>query len=112
MQKPAYATEFQKILSYFSEHQIAVQMIKAIARGYCGNHKRSHYTWYEPLSDEEAIETNVHWILGIPKIFLNTVGDLQGLPKVLKAASRYKQRPSEECMNNVVKDMKIQTLFI
>lgn len=112
MQKPDYATEFQKILSYCEEHQIAVQTIKAIARGYWGNHKRSHYTWYEPLSDEEAIETNVCWVLGIPKIFLNTVGDLQELPKVLKAASRFKQRPSEGCMDDVVKNMKMQTLFI
>ncbi len=112
MQRPDYATEFQKLLSYCSEHQIAVQTIKAIARGYWGNNKRSHNTWYEPLSDEEAIAINVHWVLGIPEIFLNTVGDLQELRKMLKAASNFKQRPSEERMSNVVEDMKMLTLFL
>jgi aryl-alcohol dehydrogenase-like predicted oxidoreductase len=112
MQVPAYAAEFQKLLSYCSEHQIAVQTIKAIARGYWGNHERSRHTWYEPLSDEAAIEMNVHWVLGIPNIFLNTVGDLQELPKILKAASRFKHRPSDEGMNDVVKEMEMQTLFL
>jgi len=111
MQKPDYAVEFQKLLSYCNEHQIAVQTIKAIARGYWGNKKRSHRTWYEPLSDEKAIAINVHWVLGFPEIFLNTVGDLKELPYILKAASSFKQRPSEELMNKVVKDLKMQTLF-
>lgn len=111
MQNPNYAAGFQKLLSYCHRHQIAVQTIKAIARGYWGNNKRSHRTWYEPLTDEEAIAANVHWVLGIPGIFLNTVGELQELPKVLKAASNYKQRPSEKHMSFVVEKMKMQTLF-
>lgn len=111
-QEPAYAKEFQKLLSYCRDNMIAVQTIKAIARGYWGDHKKSHYTWYEPLTDEKAIEKNVQWVLGIPDVFLNTVGDLQELPKVLKAASRFKHRPSNECMDNVAKDMKMQTLFV
>ena len=112
MQEPNYAIEFNKLLSYCSDHQIAIQTIKAIARGYWKNSKRSRNTWYEPLSNEDAIAKNVHWVLGIPEIFLNTVGDLQVLPKFLKAASIFERRPSEESMNNVVKDMKMQTLFI
>jgi aryl-alcohol dehydrogenase-like predicted oxidoreductase len=111
MQNPNYAAGFQKLISYCHRHQIAVQTIKAIARGYWGNNKRSHRTWYEPLTDEEAIAANVHWVLGIPGIFLNTVGELQELPKVLKAASNYKQRPSEKHMSFVVEKMKMQTLF-
>jgi aryl-alcohol dehydrogenase-like predicted oxidoreductase len=111
MKEPGYAAEFQKLLSYCSEHQIAVQTIKSIARGYWGNKKWIRSTWYEPLSDEEAIAKNVHWVLGIPGVFLNTVGDLQELPKVLKAASSFKQRPSDVGMKNVVEKMKMQTLF-
>jgi aryl-alcohol dehydrogenase-like predicted oxidoreductase len=111
MQNPNYAAGFQKLLSYCHRHQIAVQTIKAIARGYWGNNKRSHRTWYEPLTDAEAIAANVHWVLDIPGIFLNTVGELQELPKVLKAASNYKQRPSEKHMSFVVEKMKMQTLF-
>jgi len=112
LQESAYAKEFQKLLSYCRDHMIAVQTIKAIARGYWRDNKRSHCTWYEPLIDEKAIEKNVQWVLGIPDVFLNTVGDLQELPKVLKAASGFKQRPSNECMDNVVQDMKMQALFV
>ena len=111
MQDPVYATEFQKLLFYCSEHQIAVQTIKSIARGYWGNKKWSHSTWYEPLSDEEAITKNVHWVLGVPGIFLNTVGDLQELPKVLKAAASFEQPPSDKDMSSLVEKMKMQTLF-
>jgi aryl-alcohol dehydrogenase-like predicted oxidoreductase len=111
MQDPVYAAEFQKLLDYCREHQIAVQTIKSIARGYWGNKKWSHSTWYEPLSDEEAITKNVHWVLGVPGIFLNTVGDLQELPKVLKAASSFEQPPSDEDMNSIAEKMKMQMLF-
>ena len=112
MQRPDYATEFQKLRSYCRDHQIAIQTIKAIARGYWGNNKDRRKTWYEPLSDEKAIALNVHWILSIPELFLNTVGDLKELPKMLKAASNFKQCPSEKLMRKVVEDMKMHTLFI
>jgi hypothetical protein len=49
--------------------------------------------------------------LGIPGIFLNTVGELQELPKVLKAASSYEKRPSEKDMRLVVEKMKMHSLF-
>jgi len=39
------------------------------------------------------IDQAVHWILGLPDVFLNTAGDLSLLPKVLDAASRFQRRP-------------------
>ena len=111
MQDPTYAADFEKLLAYCREHQIAVQTIKAIARGYWGSKKWSRSTWYEPLTDEAAIAHCVHWVLGIPDIFLNTVGDLQELPKVLKAADAFTQRPSEEVMRQTVERLQMQLLF-
>jgi len=111
MQDPNYASEFEQLISYCHEHQIAIQTIKSIARGYWGDKSRSHSTWYEPLSDEAAIAKCVHWLLGIPGIFLNTVGDLQELPKVLKAADGFEKRPTEEEMNTIVEKMNMQMLF-
>lgn len=111
MQDPNYAGEFQRLISYCQEHQIAVQTIKSIARGYWGNKEWSRSTWYEPLSNDEAITKCVYWVLGIPGIFLNTVGDVQELPKVLKAADSFEKRPADEEMKAVVEEMKMQTLF-
>lgn len=111
MQAPNYANEFERLISYCHERQIAVQTIKSIARGYWGDKNWSHSTWYEPLSDEAAIAKCVHWVLGMPGIFLNTVGDLQELPKVLKAADGFEKRPTEEEMHAIVEKMNMQTLF-
>lgn len=111
MREPSYANEFRKLLSYCQKRQIAVQTIKSIARGYWGNKERNRSTWYEPLTNTDAITKSVHWVLGIPGIFLNTVGDLQELPKVLKAADNYEECPTDEEMNRLVKEMKMQTLF-
>ena len=111
MQDPNYANEFEQFISHCRERQIAVQTIKSIARGYWGDKNWSRNTWYEPLSDEAAIAKCVHWVLGIPGIFLNTVGDLRELPKVLKAADGFEKRPTEEEMNAIVEKMNMQTLF-
>ena len=111
MQNRNYTSEFEKLTSYCHERQIAVQTIKAIAKGYWGNRTRSRSTWYEPLTDEDAIAKCVHWVLSVPRIFLNTVGDLTELPKVLKAAASFEKCPSMEEMEEVVEKMDMQTLF-
>ena len=111
MQDPNYAAEFERLISYCREHQIAVQTIKSIARGYWGDKEWNRSTWYEPLSNEEAITKCVHWVLGIPGVFLNTVGDVRELPKVLKAADSFEKRPADEEMKAVVEEMKMETLF-
>jgi len=111
MQDPKYADEFEQLISYCHTHQIAVQTIKSIARGYWGDKNWTRSTWYEPLSDEAAIAKCVHWVLGIPGIFLNTVGDVKELPKVLKSADAFKQRPTVEEMNAIVDKMNMQMLF-
>jgi aryl-alcohol dehydrogenase-like predicted oxidoreductase len=111
MKDPNYASEFERLISYCRGRQIAVQTIKSIARGYWADNNWSRSTWYEPLTDETAITKCVQWVLGYPGIFLNTVGDLQELPKVLKAADRFKKRPTDEEMNAIVEKMGMQTLF-
>jgi predicted aldo/keto reductase-like oxidoreductase len=111
MQDPNYANEFEQLISYCQERQIAVQTIKSIARGYWGDKNWRRSTWYEPLSDETAIAKCVHWVLGIPGIFLNTVGDVQELPKVLKAADGFVKPPTEKEMSAIVEKMSMQTLF-
>ena len=106
-----YTNEFEKLTSYCHERQIAVQTIKAIAKGYWGNTTRNRSTWYEPLTDKDAIAKCVHWVLSVPRIFLNTVGDLTELPKVLKAAASFEKGPSMEEMDWIVKKLCMDKLF-
>lgn len=111
LKDPYYAEGFEALRVYCGEKEIAFQTIKSIARGYWGDKEWNRCTWYEPLTDEDAITKCVHWVLGIPGIFLNTVGDLRELPKVLAAAANFKEPPSDEEMNEVVQKMGMQTLF-
>lgn len=87
-ERPGYAADFEATLALAQARGVAVQTIKAIARGpWAADATRNHSTWYQPLEDEDAIRTAVHWVLARPGIFLNSVGDVTLLPKVLRAAS-------------------------
>jgi len=111
MQNPNYCADFKQLISFCGEHNIAVQAIKAPARGLWGDKPRSHNTWYEPLSDEGAIIKAVQWVMGISGIFLITTGDMQILPKFLAAAADFQRSPSDEAMEAMVAKQGMQPLF-
>jgi len=50
-------------------------------------------------------------VLGRPGVFLNTVGEVTLLPKVLDAASRYAARPSDEAMDELSARRSLVALF-
>jgi len=89
MQNDYYAENFNALLVTCQERNVAVQTIKSIAyRPWLGQeHTRS--TWYQPLEEQQDIDMAIWWVLSRPGIFLDTVGDINLLPKVLDAASRF-----------------------
>ncbi len=90
-----YLADFEELLGVCAERGVAVQTIKSITRAPWASDEGHHAaTWYEPLTDQGAIDTAVAWVLGRPDIFLNTVGDIHLLPKVLDAAAPV-HRPAE-----------------
>jgi len=101
MQNPQYAADFAALLAVCQERKVAVQTIKALTRGPWGDKPHTRTTWYEPLEKQDEIDTAVHYVLNQPNFFLNTVGDIHLLPKVLDAASRF--QPGEQA--NVEKDL-------
>lgn len=111
MQNPIYAAGFHEVLQMAQARGIAVQTIKATTRRPYHGDQHSHATWYEPLTDQDSIDKMVHWVLGQEGIFLNTVGDITLLPKVLDAANRYQARPSDSEMDAVVKENAMEPLF-
>jgi predicted aldo/keto reductase-like oxidoreductase len=96
MQNPHYAADVKELLSVCQERNVAVQAIKSICRRPWEERPKTRATWYEPLEDQHAIDRAVHWVLNHPAIFLNTVGDISLLPRVLDAASRFQTKPSEQ----------------
>ena len=91
MQNEYYTANFNALLETCQERNIAVQTIKSIALQPWMGQPHTHTTWYQPLQNQEDIDMAVWWVLARPGIFLNTVGDLNLLPKFLDAASRFEQ---------------------
>ncbi len=112
MQKPRYTAGFDALVALCRERRVAVQTIKAIARRPWKDRARTHNTYfYQPLETQEAIDRAVHWSLGKPDTFLVTAGDVQLLPMILDAASRFEAVPSDAEMGAMVEEYGIQPIF-
>jgi aryl-alcohol dehydrogenase-like predicted oxidoreductase len=112
MRLPYYAENFDALVTTCEERGIAVQTIKSIAlRPWLGR-ERTNSTWYEPLKAIEDIDRAVWWVLGRPRVFLNTVGDVDLLPHVLDAAARFERRPPDVEMMAMVDRSKAEPLFV
>lgn len=89
MQNEYYAENFNALLAMCQERNVAVQTIKSIAYKPWMGQEHTHTTWYKPLEEQKDIDMAVWWALARPGIFLDTVGDINLLPRVLDAASRF-----------------------
>jgi aryl-alcohol dehydrogenase-like predicted oxidoreductase len=107
-----YIADFEALVALCVERGVAIQTIKAITRGPWGDHEPTANTWYEPLTDQDAIDTAVGWVLGRDGVFLNTVGDIHILPKVIDAAERFTQRPNEVQMRALEGAFGLEPLFV
>ncbi len=109
---PKYSKDFSAVLEICRERDLAVQTIKAIARGpWAAGANRNHTTWYQPLEDEEDIRDAVHWLLAQDGMFLNSVGDVDLLPIVLKVASEERSGRDEAAMTAFKERAGLASIF-
>ena len=107
-----YGEDFQKTRQMCRERNVAVQTIKSIARGaWAASVDQNRSTWYQPLEDEDDIRTAVHGVLAEEDLFLNSVGDTDLLPLVLKAAANREQMPSAAAMDAMAQRAGLSTIF-
>ena len=111
MQRVEYRHDFESLLSLCSERQVAVQLIKTIARGPWATTPKYRTTWYQPLEDQKDIDRGVHYGMSQGSVFLNTCGDLNLLPKFLDAATRFQGRPSDEAMETMLTTQSMTSIF-
>jgi hypothetical protein len=64
------------------------------------------------LSDPEAIATAVHWALGEDGVFVISSGDVNLLPTILDAAETFTSRPHDAAMDDLVKSLHMEPLFV
>ena len=109
---PYYRSDFDETLAYCRSRNIAVQTIKAIARGpWAAGATQEQNTWYQPLTEKAPIKDAVDWVLAEPDIFLNSVGDVNILPMVLEAADNLNTRPSDQVMRELAKKQGLVSIF-
>lgn len=112
MKNPSYADGFEELMTICQERNVAVQTIKSISRGPWKDKQQTHATWYEPFEEQAHIDAIVHWVLSRPGIFLNTVGDIHLLPKVLDAVQRFDQNSSQVDYEKAVAQIDAEPLFV
>ena len=109
---PAYAEGFETIMSMCQKRNVAVQTIKSISRGPWKEKEKVRATWYEPFEVQAHIDAIVHWVLSRPGIFLNTVGDIYLLPKVLDAVHRFDETASQADFEDAIAQIEVEPLFV
>jgi aryl-alcohol dehydrogenase-like predicted oxidoreductase len=110
-QNAEYWADAQALMQVCRERSVAMQTIKAIVRAPWGEREHTAPTWYEPLHEQAEIDLAVHWVLGQPGLFLNTVGDIQLIPKVLDAAARLRAAPASAELSSQLQRLEMSPLF-
>ncbi|MCJ7738925.1 MAG: aldo/keto reductase [Anaerolineae bacterium] len=112
MQNVQYAADLEKLLALCKERRVAVQTIKSLCRRPWGDRPETQNTWYESMEEQEDIDLVIHWALKRPGIFVNTAADIHLLPKILGAASRFEEGPSDEKMAEEAERLEMAPLFV
>lgn len=108
----AYRADVEALLAICAEKQVAVQTIKAIARGrWPQEFDGKRFSWYEPLEDGGAISRAVRAVLADPQLFLNTTSDARKLAMIFDAASADLAAPTADELQADIDSFGIRPLF-
>ncbi len=110
MRQSAYAADFEALVALCRERGVAVQTIKSIARRRWQD-DAPHFSWYEPLTDADAIRRGVHYALARDGFFLNSSSDGRLLPAILAAAGVEPVAPDEAQIDADIARYGMQPLF-
>jgi aryl-alcohol dehydrogenase-like predicted oxidoreductase len=107
-----YRADVEELLGVCADRGVAAQTIKAVARRrWRPDHDGRVFSWYEPLTDDDALARAVRWVLGDPQVFLNTTSDAGAMARVLAAAEGDLTRPDDAEMAADVEALDMAPLF-
>ncbi len=112
LQHDAYRADVEQLLAMCQERNVAVQTIKSVARRRWTDRDR-HFSWYEPLVDEAAIDRAARYVLDRRGLFLITSSDARLLEPTLAAAARVgvEPAPTDEALEDDVVAQAMEPLF-
>jgi aryl-alcohol dehydrogenase-like predicted oxidoreductase len=111
LQDDAYRSDVEALRSLCAERGVAVQTIKSIARGRWPERTGREFSWYEPLTDPDAIGRAVRFVLCEADLFLDTTSDARLLSTLVEVASGDLTAPSEAEMRADAATFGITPLF-
>lgn len=112
MAQPQYAADFARLEQLCQERGVAMQTIKAVAKRRWRTAEQRRFSWYEPVGDESAIRTLVHWVLQRPGTFLNTSSDARLLGPILEAAATPLEPVSASTVDELIAEHDLEALFV
>ena len=114
MQDQGYRADVEQLLAVCAERDVAVQTIKSIARRRWSGPRvqgERRQSWYEPLTDPDAIRRAVQFVLGQPRLFIDSSSAIDQLAHVLAAADSAGATPSDEDLAGDVSSLHMAALF-
>ena len=111
LERPDYRADVEALLELCADRRVAVQTIKAIARSRWVGSREGKFSWYEPLTDPDAIRRAVHYVLGNDQLFLNSTSDATLLPAVFAAAEAAVHAPAADELRADIETFGITSLF-
>ncbi|WP_274650832.1 aldo/keto reductase [Paenibacillus humicola] len=95
---PEYRAAFDALMEEAGRQNVAVRVIKAIAKApWREGEDRRYATWYEPFDQQEIIDACVHFVLSFPGLAgFASAGDIHLFPKIVDAVERFGSMTDEE----------------
>lgn len=91
---PSFRKDWDALMRVTQEKDLGVQVLKAGAKASWGDREPVFNTWYEPLTDQDAVNRSVAWLLkNQPVTTMCSSGDVAILSLMIEAAERYQTMP-------------------
>ena len=111
MSDDRYRADVEALLGVCEQRGVAVQTIKSVARRRWPGGAAGQFSWYEPLTDGEALARAVRYVLGRTGLFLNSSSDARLLRPILEIAVAGGPAPTDGEMAADVERHEIEPLF-
>ena len=111
MSDDRYRADVESLVGVCGQRGVAVQTIKAVARRRWPEGAEREFSWYEPLTDGEALARAVRYVLGRTGLFLNSSSDARLLRPILETAAAGGPVPADEEMAADIERHAIEPLF-